>query len=62
MPPNVLTHLRFQSSASHTQHLAEVKTTISHANSIVRLSMAHQLDQPSPANAQAIAKILQLPK
>ena len=61
LTPNVYTRLTSASVAGHTQHMRVVKTNVGNSNSLVRHSMARQVDEPSPQQARAIDKILRLP-
>ena len=62
MPPNMNAVIHTESTEAHTLHMFEVKTNIANSNNIVRHSVAKSLDEPSPAQARAIDKILRLPK
>ncbi len=62
MPPNVVTKLQSSMHASHSLHMAEIKSNIASSNNIVRHSAARMIDEPSPQQARAIDKILRLPK
>lgn len=61
LPDDVCVALETEAQGAHTQHMQEMRTNVSHANNIVRLSVARQLDEPSPAEARAVDKILRLP-
>lgn len=51
-----------ESAMAHSNHMASIKANIGNSNSIVRHTVARQLDEPSPAEARSIDKILRLPK
>ena len=61
IPANVKTKIQASSMAAHKAYMEQVKQNISSATSIVRHSVARQLDEPSPAQARSIDKILRLP-
>lgn len=61
LPANVRTVLKAESAGAHTQHMTEAKSNISNSANIVRHSAARMVDEPSPASARAIDKILRLP-
>ena len=61
LPKNVLTILHSESAGAHTQHMAGIKANKGLTNHIVRASAAKQFDEPSPAQARAVDKVLQLP-
>ena len=54
--------LREESAAAFTQHAAEIRANASNTNNLARLSSVRQFDEPSPARARSINKILALPK
>lgn len=62
LPPRVHALLKTESAGAHTQHMAEAKSNISNSNSIVRHSAARMVDEPTPAAARSIDKILRNPK
>jgi hypothetical protein len=62
MPPNVITKLQSSMHSAHGLHMQEIKSNIASSNNIVRHSAARMVDEPSPAQARAIDKILRLPK
>ena len=61
LPPNVRTILRAQATVAHNLQMIETKANIATAGTQVRLSSGRMLDEGSPANAAAVAKILRLP-
>lgn len=61
LPENVATILRTESVGAHSQHMTEAKSNISNSNNIIRHSAARMIDEPSPAQARSIDKILRLP-
>lgn len=61
LPCRVRTALRFESLGAHTHHMTQAKANVSNSASIVRHSMARQVDEMSPASAAAVKKILALP-
>lgn len=61
MDATLLEHLRYESSGAHAQHMAEIKASRGVTNHIVRASAAKYFDEPTPAAARAIDKVLRLP-
>ncbi len=61
IPANVLTKLESNFHGAHSLHMAESKSNVRSANNIVRHSAARMFDEPPPATARAIDKILRLP-
>lgn len=62
LPDNVRTIIETESAAAHTQQMLECRGSRSVSNALVRFSAAKQYDEPSPAQARSIDKILRLPK
>lgn len=62
LAPRVKSVLQSTFHAAHQKHMASVKGNIASSNNVVRHSVARQLDEVSPEAAEAIAKILKLPK
>jgi len=62
LPPRVKALLKTESIGAHTAHMADVKANAANSGNIARHSVTRQLDEPSPAQARAIDKILRLPK
>jgi hypothetical protein len=61
IPANVMSVLRAESNAAHTNHMKEALASTHSASNIVRHSAARMIDEPSPQQARAIDKILRLP-
>lgn len=61
IPTNVKTALQTEQIAAHTQHMTEIKATRAVTNGVVRTSAARQFDEPGPAEARAVDKVLRLP-
>mgnify|MGYP003323526347 CR=1 FL=1 len=61
LPDNVLAIIKAESASSHSQHMTEAKSNIANANNILRHSAVRQVDEPGPAQARAVDKILRLP-
>lgn len=61
LPDNVKTKLHARTIGAHGSIMAEAKQNVLSSNNIVRHSAARQLDEPSPAQARSIDKILRLP-
>ena len=61
LPTNARTLLHAESAASHTQHMTEIRANAAVTTNIVRASAAKQFDEPGPAEARAIDKVLRLP-
>jgi len=62
LPPNVKSLIDTESAAGHTQLMLEARGSRQISNGIVRFSAAKQFDEPSPASARSIDKVLRLPK
>jgi len=62
LPANVTTAIKSRSIQSHTVDMRNGSTNIRSANNIVRHSVAKFLDEPTPASARAIDKILRTPR
>lgn len=61
MDATLLEHLRYESSGAHTQHMAEIKASRGVTNHIARAAAIKYWDEPSPAAARAVDKVLRLP-
>ena len=61
LPENIKAILHAESSAAHTQHMTSLKANKAISNFIVRASAAKQYDEPGPAQARSIDKILRMP-
>ena len=61
IPANIKTLLQSESVGAHSQHLPEIKSSRGVSNAVVRFSAAKQFDEPTPASARAIDKVLRLP-
>ena len=61
LPPNVRTALLAKQSQTATAINAETRINIQTASNYVRLSLAKSTDEPSPASARAVDKVLRLP-
>lgn len=53
--------LRVSSRGAHVNHMTSVKANVASSNNIVRHSAARKVDEPSPATARSIDKVLRLP-
>lgn len=62
IPANVKTKIQAASHSAHQVHMADVKANVASSNNIIRHSAARQIDEPGPAQARAIDKILRTPK
>lgn len=62
LPPRVMTMLKSSMTGAHIQHMHEAETNITQANNVVRLSSARMFDEPTPASARAVDKILRNPR
>lgn len=61
LPVNVKAKLEASFHAAHTTYMIEAKSNVRSANNVIRHSAARMFDEPSPAQARAIDKILNLP-
>lgn len=61
MPPNLKSHIQYESAARHSQHMGEIQASRGVSNAILRFSAAKQYDEPGPAESRAIDKVLRLP-
>lgn len=62
LPDDVMTVLCETAHGAHIQHMAEAKANVTNSSNIIRHAVARLVDEPSPAQARAIDKILRLPK
>ena len=62
LPVNTRTVLNTESAAAFTHHMVEIRGNHSTTSHVVRASAANQFDEPGPAEARAIDKVLRLPK
>lgn len=62
MGVNTLNILHTESAGAFTQHMSEIRANAAVTNHVVRASAAKQFDEPTPAQARAVDKILNLPK
>ena len=62
LPARVRTAIKSRSIQSHTVCMRNGSTNIRSANNVVRHSVAKFLDEPTPAAARAIDKILRTPR
>lgn len=62
LPRNARTIINAESSASFSQHMTEIRGNHSTTSHVVRASAANQYDEPGPAEARAVDKVLRLPK
>lgn len=60
--PNLKALIEAESASGHSQQMLECRGSRGVANALVRFSAAKQYDEPGPAQARAIDKILRLPK
>jgi hypothetical protein len=61
LPNNVKTALKSVAQASHQRHLNTVRAGIGHASRVMRAVAIKVADEPGPAEARAIDKVLLLP-
>lgn len=61
LPCRVRTILRTESAAAHAQIMTQLKGNALSSSNIVRHVIGRMLDEPGPATAASIAKVLRLP-
>jgi hypothetical protein len=61
LPPNVKTLIKASAHLSHQKHINTVRAGIGHANRTLRAVAIKVADEPGPAEARAIDKVLLLP-
>ena len=59
---NIMAVLHAESAGAHSQHMTEIKANKAHTNNLVRSSAAKQFDEPGPAQAKAVEKVLRSKK
>ena len=61
MAPNLLDHLKYESSAGHSQHMREIQASRGVLNATLRASSVKQYDELGPTESRAVDKVLRLP-
>jgi len=62
LPTRVRTLLKARAIQTHTNQMRLISANVSNANNIVRHSIAKYIDEPNPASARSIDKILRTPR